>query len=365
MPDAHVVESIRREYLRIFPDLGERTRRKWAAREASRLGRGGIAAVAAATGMSDRTIRTGIKELDDPPTTGGENRQRRMGGGRKPRTVELPDILQELEKLICSKGRTVPLCWTIGSTRSLAKELQARGFKVSPSTIRQMLHSLGYSLHSNRKTQSGRRHPDRDAQFQHISNRVKAQKKAGEPAIFVHLNKGNLGNTKNTSQPDRVGLLVNAIRYWWDHLGGDRYSSANRLLIMADSGGSHSSCNRLWRLELQKLVNEIGLTVGFCHYPPGITKWNKIEQRAIYHFAYSWKGLPPTSMEVVIESIGHMKTKPEKEIHVWVEERFRAKEQQVSNAELAECHIVDNKFHGDWNYEIHPQMKRTPIALES
>jgi len=402
MPDAHVVQWIRNKYVHIVSELDERGRRRWAAVEASSLGRGGIAAVAAATGLSDRTIRTGIKELTDPPPI-GDDRQRRVGGGRKSRTTEHPELLPALDQLINPSTRgdpSSPLRWTCKSTRTLAKELQAQGYPVSPTTVREMLSALGYSLQANRKTREGRQHPDRDAQFRHIHDRVQARKRRGEPAISVDTKKKEiLGNKKNSGQtyepknqprqvdthdfPDKhkgkavpygvydihqneaavsVGIshdtaefAVAAIRRWWEQLGQHTYGKAKRLLITADSGGSNSSRNRLWKLELQKFADETGLMIEVCHYPLGTSKWNKIEHRLFCHITRNWQGVPLESLEVVLESIGNTKTTTGLEIHVWLDETTYEKGRKVTDAELEECFIKRNSFHGEWNYEIHPR----------
>lgn len=402
MPDATVIQWIHNKYVQILPELDERGRRRWAAIEASSLGRGGIAAVAAATGMSDRTIRTGIKELANPSSL-GDDRQRRAGAGRKSRTEEQPELLDALDRLISPSTRgdpMNPLRWTIKSTRTLAKELQKQGYQVSPTTIRDLLHALDYSLQANRKTREGRQHPDRDAQFQHIHNRVKARKRRGEPAISVDTKKKEtLGNKKNSGQtyerkkqprrvdthdfPDKhkgkavpygvydihqneaavsVGVshdtaefAVAAIRRWWEQLGQDNYSAAKRLLITADSGGSNSSRSRLWKLELQQFADDTGLIIEVCHYPPGTSKWNKIEHRVFCHITSNWRGVPLETLDVVVESIGSTKTTTGLEIHVWLDENTYEKGRKVTDEELAECRIHRNKFHGEWNYEILPR----------
>ena len=402
MPDAYVVEWIRNKYVLLASELDERGRRRWAAIEASSLGRGGIAAVATATGMSDRTIRTGVRELQDPPQLGDE-RQRSMGGGRKSRTAEQPDLLDALDKLINPSTRGDPmnaLRWTCKSTRTLAQELGAQGYAVGPTTIRGLLRELGYSLQANRKTREGKQHVDRDAQFQHIHQRVKARKRRGEPAVSVDTKKKeNLGNMRNSGKtyeprgrprtvdthdfPDKtkgkavpygvydihqneaavsIGIshdtaefAVSAIRRWWQRLGRRKYGTARRLLITADSGGSNSSRNRLWKLELQKFANHTGLIVEVCHYPPGTSKWNKIEHRVFCHITRNWQGVPLETLEIVVESIGNTKTTTGLEIHAWVDEATYEKGRKVTDAELAECSIKRNDFHGDWNYEIHPQ----------
>ncbi len=402
MPDARVVEWIRHKFVELAGSLDERARRHWAAVEARSLGRGGIAAVAEATGMSDRTIRTGIRELEtgDSPPPG---RQRRQGAGRPSRKREQPSLVAALEKMISPTTRgepTNPLRWTCKSTRTLAAELQNQGFEVGASTVRGLLAELGYSLQANRKMQEGKQHPDRDAQFEHINTRVKARKRRGEPALSVDTKKKeNLGNKSNVgreyepkgqprktdthdfpdktkgkavpygvydihrdeavvsvgSSHDTAQFAVAAIRLWWKKLGKKRYRSCKRLLITADCGGSNNYRNRLWKLELQRLADETGWIIEVCHYPPGTSKWNKIEHRLFCHITRNWRGVPLETHEVVVSSIGNTRTASGLEVHAWLDSNTYKKGIKVSNRELLECVIKRNNFHGEWNYEIHPR----------
>ena len=402
MPDAKVVELIRQKFVDLVSDLDERGRRRWAAIEARALGYGGITAVAQAAGISDRTIRTGLKELELgsvlPP-----DRQRKAGGGRRSRTAEQPSLLEALEKMIAPSTRgepTNPLRWTCKSTRRLAVELQAQGYEVGASTLRRLLKALGYSLQANRKTREGKQHPDRGAQFAHINARVRARRRRGEPALSVDAKKketlGNKSNRGRTYEPkgvprqtdthdfpdktkgkavpygvydihrneavvsvgnsyDTPEFAVAAIRLWWQKLGQTNYPSARRVLITADSGGSNSARARLWKLELQRLADETGCILEVCHYPPGTSKWNKIEHRLFCHITRNWQGLPLETLEIVVCSIGHTRTESGLEVHAWLDESQYQKGLKVSDDELAECIIKRNKFHGDWNYEIHPR----------
>lgn len=402
MPDARVVKWIRDKYIDLADSLNERGRRRWAAIEARSLGRGGIVAVAEAIGMSDRTIRTGLTELESGETL-SPGRQRRSGAGRKSRTHEQPKLMTALEKMISPTTRgepTNPLRWTCKSTRTLASELQSQGFEVGPSTVRRMLSKLGYSLQANRKMREGTQHPDRDAQFEHINARVKARKRRGEPALSVDTKKKeNLGNKSNVGReyepkgqprqtdthdfPDKtkgkavpygvydihrdeavvsVGIshdtaqfAVAAIRLWWRKLGKKQYRSCKRLLITADSGGSNSSRSRLWKLELQRLADETGLIIEVCHYPPGTSKWNKIEHRLFCHITRNWRGVPLESREIVVSSIGNTRTASGLEVHVWLDETTYEKGIKVTDKALSECIIKRHNFHGEWNYEIHPR----------
>jgi hypothetical protein len=404
MQDAESVDTIRDKYIVMLDDLDERGRRRWAAAEARALGRGGITVVALATGLSDRTIRTGLKELDDPDPLPG-HRQRRSGGGRKSYATTQPGLRDALDRLIEPTARgspTNPLRWTIKSTHQLADELQNQEYQVSATSVRRMLVAMKYSLQGNRKTREGVQHPDRDGQFRHIAKRVKARQRRGEPAISVDTKKkevlGNLKNAGKTYRPqgnpqkvkthdfpdpnlgkavpygvydihgneagvsvgishDTAEFAVGAIRRWWDKPGGKRYGRAKRVLVTADSGGSNSSRCRLWKVELQKWADETGLIVEVCHYPPGTSKWNKIEHRLFCHITRNWQGTPLETLEIVVESIGATTTKTGLEVHAWIDEGTYEKGKKVSDEELAECNIKRNKYHGEWNYEIHPHAK--------
>jgi hypothetical protein len=403
MHDADIIESLRLKYVELLDDLDERGRRRWAAVEARALGWGGITAVALATGLSDRTIRTALKELDDPNPL-PSHRQRRSGGGRKPHATTQPGLEDALDQLIDPTARgspTNPLRWTIKSTRRLADALQKQGYEVSATSVRRMLAAMGYSLQSNRKTREGRQHPDRDGQFRHISERVKARKRLGEPAISVDTKKkevlGNLKNAGQTYRPqgepqevrthdfpdpelgkavpygvydihgnvagvsvgishDTAEFAVESIRRWWNKLGQKRYGRSKRILATADSGGSNSSRCRLWKVELQKWADETGLIVEVCHYPPGTSKWNKIEHRLFCHITRNWRGTPLETVEVVVESIGATTTRTGLEVHAWLDEGTYEKGRKVSDEELEECDVRPNKYHGEWNYEIHPRL---------
>lgn len=401
MPDAQVITWIREKYTAIAADLDERARRRWAAAEARSLGWGGIAAVESATGISERTIRRGIQELDDPHAA-ASNRQRRLGAGRKFREEEQPALVAQLRKLVDSGTRgdpMSPLRWTCKSTRTLATELQRQGFQVSSVKVGQLLKQDGYSLQANRKTIEGKQHPDRNAQFEFIAKRVAAVQKKRQPAISIDTKKKEiLGNHKNSGKTYRkqkdplkveahdfakrkavpygvydIGLneagvsvgissdtaefAVAAIRRWWNKLGKKRYPAASRVLVTADCGGSNSPRTRLWRVELQKLANQTGLIFELCHFPPGTSKWNKIEHKLFCHITRNWRGVPLETEEIVVNLIGQTKTSSGLEVHAWLDQKEYTKGRKVSDAELCEVIIKRNKFHGEWNYEIHPAKK--------
>jgi transposase len=401
MPDAKVVEWIREKYEAFVEDLDERGRRRWAAAEARSLGRGGIVAVAEATGISDRTIRNGILELDSSDQLGFD-RQRRPGAGRPSRESQQPELIEALELLVDAGTRgdpMTPIRWVCHSTRELARELQRQGFQVSSTKVGQLLRCQGYSLQANRKTVEGKQHPDRDAQFQHIAARVKAFQRTGQPAVSVDTKKKEpLGNMKNPGQryrkkqtpqpvkthdfPDKqlgkavpygvydiryneagvtVGVshdtaefAVAAVRRWWNRLGRKRYRGAKRLLITADCGGSNSPRTRLWRWALQQFANETGLQIELCHYPPGTSKWNKIEHRLFCHITRTWQGIPLETLEIVVSLIGSTKTETGLEVHAWLDESEYEKSKKVTADQLAEVIIKRDTFHGEWNYRILP-----------
>jgi transposase len=401
MADASVVEWIRQKYSAIAEDLDERARRRWAAAEARSLGWGGVTAVAIATGMSDRTVRNGIRELDDP-NAASSDRQRREGGGRRSRQQEQPELAEALDALVAPETRgdpMSPLRWTCKSTRTLADELRRQGFRVSSNTVARLLRSLGYSLQANRKTIEGKQHPDRDAQFRHIDRRIRAFRKTRQPAISVDTKKkeplGAMKNPGRTYRPkgdprkvkthdfpdkelgkaipygvydvahneaavsvgvshDTAEFAVAAIRRWWQCMGRERYPQAKRLLITADCGGSNSPRTRLWRWALQQFANETGLKIELCHYPPGTSKWNRIEHRLFCHITRNWQGIPLETHEIVVNLISSTRTEQGLEVHAWIDEAEYEKSKTLTATQMLEVRMVRDKFHGEWNYAILP-----------
>lgn len=401
MPDASVVEWIRQKYVAVLGDLDERGRRRWAAAEARSLGWGGVSAVAQATGLSDRTVRRGVRELDAPEVVSWD-RQRKFGGGRRAIEVCQPGIVVVLERIVDSSTRgdpMSPLRWICKSTRSIAEELDRQGFTVSHTKVAELLREKGYSLQANRKTVEGKQHPDRNAQFEHISKRVATYLRSGQPAISIDTKKKEtLGNMKNPGKTyrrkgdpirvkthdfpdaeldkavpygvydlanneagvtvgeshDTAEFAVAAIRQWWTKLGCKRFPSAKRILITADSGGSNSPRTRVWRWELQRFANEAGLKIELCHFPPGTSKWNKIEHRLFCHITCNWRGVPLESLEIVVNLIGSTRTKEGLEVHAWLDEGEYQKSRKVSDEQLLNVRIQRNEFHGEWNYTILP-----------
>lgn len=402
MKNPNVIKWIQKKFQALAADLDERGRRRWGAVEAQSLGWGGITAVSTATGMSDRTIRTGIHEIELEENT-ESGRQRRPGGGRKRREQEQPGLINALDDLIEPSSRGDPCCplrWTCKSTRTLSMTLNKQGYVVGANKVGRLLKASGYSLQSNRKTREGTDHPDRNEQFEFISKRVKAQQKKKNPALSVDTKKKEvLGNKKNNGKtyrpkrnpvevdmhdfPDKnlgkaipygvyditlnqaavsIGIThdtaefaVAAIERWWKRLGKKKYQNSRKILIMADSGGSNSCRSRLWKLGLQRFADSIGKIIEVCHYPPGTSKWNKIEHRVFCHITRNWKGIPLETLEIVVNLIGATTTETGLEVHAWIDEAEYPIGKKVSNAELKECIIKKNKFHGDWNYEIHPK----------
>ena len=404
MPDAVLVNSISRKYRAVIAHLDERGCRRWAAAEAMSIGWGGIAAVAAAIGISDRTIRSGIAELKTPDRL-LPDRQRRSGGGRKSHETEQPKLEKSLSALVEPGTRGDPMSpirWTLKSTRVLARELRRQGYRVGSTKVGQMLKAMGYSLQANRKTIEGKQHPDRNAQFEFIAKRVKGQARQSEPSISVDTKKKEvLGNLKNSGKVlrkkktpikvethdfpkkelgkavpygvydlqlneavvsvgishDTAQFAVAAIRRWWFKLGKKRYPRATRLLITADCGGSNSPRTRLWRVELQNLADKLGMVIEVCHYPPGTSKWNKIEHKLFCHITRNWQGVPLETVEIVVNLIAATRTETGLEVHAWIDEKEYPDKLQVSDDELADVQIHRNRFHGEWNYEIRPRTK--------
>ena len=407
MDTTSIIAKVRQKYELLSPVMTERMRRRWAASEALALARGGISLVAQATGLSRTTISSGIHELQRatpanavPPDP---QHSRRPGGGRHGVEVNDPHLVQALEALVdpATRGDPMsPLRWTCKSTRKLAEELQSRGHDVSHQTVAVLLRFLGYSLQANRKTREGSSHPDRNAQFEHISRQVRAFQNRGQPVVSVDTKKKELiGDFKNNGtewQPEgepeevrakdfpdkRLGKVIpygvydltcnsgwvsvgvdhdtaefaaETIRRWWQEMGRSRYRQATELLVTADGGGSNGSRCRLWKVCLQRLATDLALKISVCHFPPGTSKWNKIEHRMFCHITKNWRGRPLTSRAVVVNLIGSTTTTAGLEIHAELDENEYAAGVKVTDQELAEVRITRNPFHGEWNYTIEPK----------
>jgi hypothetical protein len=393
--------KIAERFAGLGPELNERQRRIWAASEARSWGRGGIVAVSRATGISEDTVQRGIKELVEGVRL-EPGQVRRKGAGRPALTVSDPELVGALERLVdpATRGDPMsPLRWTSKSLAKLAAALVAAGHEVSDRSVGKLLRGRGYRLHANRKTREGKDHPDRDEQFCYINRTAQAALEAGEPLISVDAKKRELvGDFKAvgreyepTGQPvevrthdfkdkdlghaipygvldlkanegfmsvgvtnDTSAFAVNSIRAWWAHLGRERYPDAKCLTITADGGGSNSSRTRLWKTELQKLANELAIPIRVCHFPPGTSKWNKIEHRLFSYVTLNWRGRPLESLQVIIDLIASTTTSTGLKVYARLDPGEYAKGIKVSDAELAAVNIVRDSFHPDWNYTINP-----------
>jgi transposase len=394
------------KYQALVSCMDERVLRRWAAAEARALGWGGASAVAKATGISRTTIRAGIAELHEPVPEQLPGRIRRPGAGRPRLTRRDPRLLADLQLLLEPATRgdpEAPLLWTSKSTRHLAEELVERGHEVSHDTVGRLLEEIGYSLQANRKTLEGKDHPDRDAQFGYINRQVRAFQRAGQPVISVDAKKKELiGDFRNPGRewhpcgepepvrakdfPDEqlgkaipegvydlsrnegwvsVGVdhdtaefAAASIRRWWEEMGSPVYPGACRLLVTADAGGSNGYRSRLWKVVLQDLATELGLRITVCHFPPGTSKWNKIEHRMFSYITKNWRGRPLVSRAVIVNLIGHVRTREGLRIKAELDLNTYPEGIKVSDAELARVRLQRAKFHGDWNYTILPDDAR-------
>lgn len=385
----------------IWPHLNERTRRLVAAAEAMHAGRGGVTSVSRATGLSRVTIYKGIKEMKTQPLDA--DRIRRRGAGRPMLEAVNPAIKAELEASVDSSTRgdpESPLRWTCKSTRAIAAELTAKGLRVSHEKVAQMLRDSGYSLQGNRKTEEGEAHPDRDAQFQHISGQVRSALSNGEPVISVDTKKKEiLGNFKNAGQrwmksksPDRVRshdfpdpslpraypygiydigrnagyvnigtdhdtsvFAVASIRGWWENEGKHLYPNKTRLLITADCGGSNGYRRRLWKVELQKLADDTGLAIAISHFPPGTSKWNKVEHRLFSFISSNWRGQPLRDYETIVNLIAGTTTAKGLKVTCRLDHSKYPIGEKIADKEIERLNIQKEEFHGEWNYVIRPR----------
>jgi hypothetical protein len=390
--------------------LDERARRLVAASEALSLGSGGISATSRATGLSRAAIRRGIAELQGAPAA-APGRIRRPGAGRK-KTVEIDPALQyDLEALVEPTTRgdpEGPLRWTCKSLRKLAAELRAQGHRVSHQLVAELLQAAGYSLQANRKTREGGAHPDRDAQFAHIASTSADYLASGDPVISVDAKKKELiGDFKNGGQEwrpkgepeevrvhdfpipgqgkvtpygiydlaantgwvsvgidhDTAAFAVASIRRWWEQEGHARYGQSTRLLITADGGGSNGSRVRLWKLELQRLADETGLTLSVCHLPPGTSKWNKIEHRLFSFITQNWRGRPLVSYAVILSLIAGTSTVTGLRVESVLDPSSYPAGRKVTDDEMATIQLQRDEFHGEWNYTISPRAAATDTLI--
>lgn len=387
--------------------MDERSRRQWAAAEARELGWGGVTAVARATDLSRTTISAGLRELELPAKQRSVEglRVRRPGGGRKALTETDPGLLAALEALIEPATRgdpESPLRWTCKSTRGLADELTRKRHPVGANTVAALLRHGGYSLQANRKTREGARHPDRNAQFEHINAQVRRFQNRDQPAISVDTKKKELiGDFKNAGrewrprgEPEEVRVhdfldknlgkvipygvydminnqgwvsvgidhdtaqfAVNSILQWWKRMGRRRFPRATKLLITADGGGSNSSRSRLWKVSLQALANQLGLCLHVCHFPPGTSKWNKIEHRLFSFITQNWRGRPLVSHQTVVNLIASTTTRTGLIVKAALDTNRYETAVKVTDEQLKQLRLTPHRFHGDWNYQLTPRKR--------
>ncbi len=397
------VERIRHKYTALAPLLNERTRRCWAATEAQALGYGGISVVAEAVGMARGTIHAGLTEVQGRGTTVVPQRIRSFGGGRQQLTAKDPTLADALNQLVEPTTRgdpASPLRWTCKSTTRLAQELEKAGHPISQRSVCTLLHAQQYSLQANRKTREGSQHPDRDAQFQYINARVKQFHRAKQPVISVDAKKKELvGNFKAPGRewqpkgtPEKVNghdfadlhlgkvipygvydlaanegwvnvgidhdtaeFAVESIRRWWVHMGEERYPHARKLLVTADCGGSNSSRTRLWKVALQQLADDLQRPIHVCHFPPGTSKWNKIEHRLFCFITQNWRGRPLLSRTMVVNLIASTTTQHGLTVRAMLDEQSYETGKKVADEELTALKLKAHLFHGEWNYCLLPR----------
>lgn len=404
MQDANVLRQIRRKFRALRPEMDERMRRQWAAAEAKELGWGGVSLVSKATGLSRPTISVGMKELELSPKKRTEEAQqiRRPGAGRKRLADVDTELIGALEAAIEPGTRgdpESPLRWTCKSTRRLAEELTRQRHPVSDRTVASLLKERGYSLQANRKTREGQSHPDRNAQFEYINVSVLRFQRRGSPAISVDTKKKELvGDFKNSGREwrpkgtpedvrvhdfqdkllgkaipygvydiasnqgwvnvgidhDTAQFAANSIQRWWTRMGQLRFPKATELLITADGGGSNSHRSRLWKVCLQELANELDMKLQICHFPPGTSKWNKIEHRLFSFITQNWRGKPLISVQAIVNLIASTKTRKGLVVKAAIDDNHYETNIKVTDEELSRVKLKRHKFHGDWNYTISP-----------
>jgi hypothetical protein len=399
--DTELEARIVAKYAALADVLDERARRLWAAAESREIGYGGDALVSSATGIARETIRNGRKELESGDVAKG--RIRRPGAGRRRLHEEQPGLKEALEALVdpLTRGDPMsPLRWTCKSKAKLAAALTKDGWKVSATTVGRLLHELGYSLQSVRKSTEGASHPDRDAQFEFINESAAAFLESKQPVISVDTKKKELvGDFKNAGKEwrpkgtpdhalvhdfpqDAVGkaipygvydmgrneayvnvgkdhdtpaFAVASIRRWWTSMGERSYPDATSLFITADAGGSNGYRSRVWKMELQKFADDVGLTVCVSHFPPGTSKWNKVEHRLFCHITENWRGKPLRTFETVVQLIGKVSTTTGLRVKAKLDRRSYATGVVVSDKEMKKLELHRESFHGDWNYELRPR----------
>jgi hypothetical protein len=399
-------EIVQQKFVALRPFMDERTCRVWAAAEAAALGRGGVVLVARATGLARSTLYEGQRELQEQQASGqprAPRRLRRPGGGRKALTERDPTLVADLEALVDPLARgdpQSPLRWTTKSTPKLAAALREQGHAVSYWKVGQLLRGLGYRLQGTRKTQEGKSHPDRDAQFEYLNAQATAFQAAGQPVVSVDTKKKELvgpfaksgrewqgtgaaeevrvhdfpdqergkaipygvydmatneGWVSIGTDHDTAEFAVASLRRWWGQMGKERYPEATRLLITADSGGSNASQGRLWKVALQAWADEAGLEITVGHFPPGTSKWNKIEHRMFSEITKNWRGRPLISHEVIVDLIANTRTESGLQIQAALDEGQYPTGKKVTDAQIHALSLEPAAFHGEWNYTLRPR----------
>ena len=396
--------AARQRYRELAPVLNEQSLRRFVALEAQALGRGGVSLMARISGLARSTIYHGLSDIRDN-VSAPAGRIRKEGGGRKKKACEDPTLVADLKRLVepVTRGDPMqPLLWTTRSLRNLANELANKGHTACPTVVGNLLRGMGYSLQANSKTREGGQHIDRDAQFNYINTQAKAFLATNEPVISVDTKKKELvGNFKNNGRewrrngaPEQVNVhdfidpklsravpygvyditnnvgwvsvgtghdtaafAVNAIRRWWRTMGKKRHPKAKRLMITADGGGSNGYRVRLWKVELQKLANELKIPITVCHLPPGTSKWNKIEHRLFSFITINWRGKPLRSYRTIVQLISATTTDTGLKVRAELDENKYPKGVKVSDLQMAAVNLTRHSFHGDWNYTVSPHRK--------
>lgn len=396
--------ALKEKYRKILPRLSERQRRLIVAADAQSLGRGGMKLARNASGMAHITVARGLKELDQESQL-PKHRSRTTGGGRKKIEIVQPGILEALDKLVDPETRGDPeslLRWTIKSSRELSLDLKRQGYRISHTKVAEILSGLGYSLQANAKTHEGNTHQDRNAQFNYINEQAKIHVFRGNPVISVDTKKkelvGNYRNNGRTWRPsgkpvevnvydfkdkstdkavpygvydvncdtgwvnvgiskDTAQFSVESIRRWWKYLGKKNYPKTKAVMITADSGGSNGRRSRLWKKELQTLADETSLTITVCHFPPGTSKWNKIEHRLFCYISMNWRGRPLTSLQTVVNLIGATKTRSGLKVYAMLDKHQYLGGIKITDEEMNLLNLNPHEFHGEWNYTIKPLRK--------
>ena len=399
--EEELVRKVAEKYSNLSGTFNERTRRLWAGSESLSIGYGGIEIVSRATGLSRSTVIKGMKEITGKREI--EDRIREHGGGRKKAVDRNPGIMEELIRLVESSTRGDPMTslrWTSKSLRKLSAELRDEGYDASHVLVERLLHEMEYNLKRNRKTDEGKSHPDRNLQFEHINTMAKEFMNENQPVISIDTKKKEIvGNFRNAGEEwkapgeydevnvydfmqfaegkavpygiydmklnegyvnvgidhDTAEFAVQSIKKWWECMGKKRYPDAERLMITADGGGSNGSRVKLWKIELQKFATETGLEISVCHFPPGTSKWNKIEHRLFSFITKNWRGKPLVSYEVIVNLIANTRTEKGLRVECSIDLDSYEKGIKISNDEMLKLNIRTDEFHGEWNYTIAPK----------